>query len=166
MEEIHFNQIEIRRLASEDEAKICAEIMSSSDPWLTYRFTDEMAFEYFVNKSFETYIALISENIVGFLVLEMEGTFTGYIKSIGVHKTWQGKGVGKRMMQFAEDKIFAVKPNVFLCVSSFNTKAKKFYDKLGYETVGELKDFLLAGYSEILMRKSISPILEFKGDRN
>jgi ribosomal protein S18 acetylase RimI-like enzyme len=165
MVEIHSNRLEIRKIASDAEAKICAEIMSSSEPWITYRFTYEMALEYFMNKTFEIYVAMSSGKIVGFLVIEKEGTFTGYIKSIGVHTAWRGKGVGKHLMQYAEDKIFAVKPNVFLCVSSFNTEAKMFYEKLGYETIGELKDFLLKGYSEILMRKSISSILEFRGGK-
>ena len=47
-------------------------------------------------------------------------------------------------------------------VSSFNKKAQELYERLGYETVGELKDYIVPGHSEILLRRTIAPITEFK----
>ena len=61
-------------------------------------------------------------------------------------------------MGFAETRIFSRHPNVFLCVSAFNAGARRLYERLGYATVGELTDFLAAGQSEILLRKSLGPI--------
>jgi ribosomal protein S18 acetylase RimI-like enzyme len=66
------------------------------------------------------------------------------------------------MIEFAEQRIFRQSPNVFLCVSSFNKHAQKLYERLGYQHVGELPDFVVRGYSEILMRKTRGPLLEFK----
>ncbi len=54
--------------------------------------------------------------------------------------------------------IFSLSPNVFLCVSSFNKKAQNFYQKLGYKKVGVIIDYLVEGYDEILMRKTVGPI--------
>ncbi len=88
----------------------------------------------------------------------MQGSFTGYIKRICIHPDWSGKGIGTKLMRFAEDRIFSVKPNVFLCVSSFNLKAKELYLKLGYEVIGEIKDYIVSGYSEIVLRKTKGPI--------
>ena len=51
---------------------------------------------------------------------------------------------------------------MFICVSSFNPGAQRFYRSLGYETIGELKDFVVRGHSEILLRKTIAPWREFK----
>jgi ribosomal protein S18 acetylase RimI-like enzyme len=48
--------------------------------------------------------------------------------------------------------------NVFMCVSSFNIEAKRLYIRLGYEVVGELRDYIVAGHSEILLRKTIGPL--------
>jgi ribosomal protein S18 acetylase RimI-like enzyme len=48
-----------------------------------------------------------------------------------------------------------------LSVSSFNHRAQKFYERLGYRRVGELENFLVAGQSEILMRKTLGPLLDF-----
>lgn len=64
------------------------------------------------------------------------------------------------MMAFIEKEIFSTCANLFLCVSSFNPDAQKFYLKLGYEKIGVLKNYLVEGHDEILMRKTISPILE------
>lgn len=92
----------------------------------------------------------------------MTGAFVGYIKTVAVTPTMRGRQVGSRLIQFAEERIFAETPNVFLCVSSFNGEAQKLYKRLGYEVVGELKDFIVRGHSEILLRKTIAPLGEFQ----
>ena len=92
----------------------------------------------------------------------MQGGFTGYIQSIGVAPEWRSRGIGRRLVAYAEERIFREAPNVFICVSSFNAGAQRFYRSLGYEAIGELKDFVVRGHSEILLRKTIAPWREFK----
>jgi [ribosomal protein S18]-alanine N-acetyltransferase len=48
-----------------------------------------------------------------------------------------------------------------MCVSSFNQAAGRLYQRLGYTMIGELTDYIVAGHSEILLRKSIGPLNEF-----
>jgi ribosomal protein S18 acetylase RimI-like enzyme len=50
-----------------------------------------------------------------------------------------------------------------MCVSSFNERAQELYERLGYKAVGELKDYIISGHSEILFRKRIGPLSEKKG---
>jgi len=66
--------------------------------------------------------------------------------------------VGRALIDYAEQRIFRETPNVFICVSDFNQEAQGFYAKMGYERVGELRDFIVAGHAEFLLRKSIGPI--------
>ena len=73
-------------------------------------------------------------------------------------EAFRGRGVGKALIEFAEKRIFRETPNVFICVSDFNVDAQAFYARLGYQRVGELKDFIIAGHAEILLRKTIGPI--------
>jgi ribosomal protein S18 acetylase RimI-like enzyme len=49
-----------------------------------------------------------------------------------------------------------------MCVSSFNKKAQKLYRRLGYEKVGVLKNFIVNGHDEILLRKTMGPLANFK----
>ncbi len=45
---------------------------------------------------------------------------------------------------------------MFLCVSSFNGRARALYERHGYRTVGELADYVVDGLSEILMVKRLA----------
>jgi len=66
-----------------------------------------------------------------------------------------------RLIEFAEERIFAEAPNAFILVSSFNERVLKLYRRLGYEIVGELREYIIPGHSEILLRKTIAPLSEF-----
>ena len=70
-------------------------------------------------------------------------------------------GLGKELIQFCEDRILKYSPNVFICVSSFNAGAIRLYEELGYGRVGELKDFLQNGYTELLYRKTKGPMVGY-----
>ncbi len=154
--------IEIRGLKSTDEAKICARMMADSEPWMTLRRCYDDSLRMLEDRSSETYLASAGDEIAGFVVILMHGAFVGYIKTICVSPKWRNRGVGSWLMSFAEDRIFAEAPNVFICVSSFNVGARRFYERLGYEVVGELIDYIVTGHSEILMRKTIAPLDEFE----
>jgi ribosomal protein S18 acetylase RimI-like enzyme len=91
----------------------------------------------------------------------MTGTIKGYIQSILIKPAYQGKGLGSKLLQFCEERIFQISPNVFMCVSSFNTRAASLYYKLGYERIGVLKNFIIKGQKEVLLRKTIGSITEF-----
>jgi ribosomal-protein-alanine N-acetyltransferase len=157
--------ITIRRLEHDQEAHQCAQLMVNSEPWITLRRTYDDSVKLLKDPSRESYVAIIDEQVVGFIILVMQGPFRGYIQTVGVLPEHRSHGIGRRLVKFAEGRIFREAPNVFLCVSSFNTRAQAFYDKLGYEVVGELKEFIVPGHSEILLRKTMAPLTEFKTDR-
>ena len=51
---------------------------------------------------------------------------------------------------------------MFLCVSDFNRGALRLYQRLGYELVGALPDFLVSGSAELLLRKTRGPWVAFR----
>jgi [ribosomal protein S18]-alanine N-acetyltransferase len=154
--------IEIKKLQDKHKGEVCAQMMADSEPWITLGRGYDVLLKAVMSSSREVYFAALKDEIAGFIMINMHGTFVGYVQSICVAPDWRNKGVGGQLMAFAENRIFSETPNVFLCVSSFNKGAQRLYEKLGYEVVGELKDFIASGYSEILMRKTISPLAEFK----
>ena len=153
--------IVIRLMQGEAEAHLCTNAMVNSEPWLTLRYTYEMTAKVLTAPSREPYVAVAGTEIAGFIVLNLVGPLRGYIQTICVLPAWQGKGIGTKLLTFAEERIFQEHPNVFLMVSSFNHRAQRFYTGLGYQRVGEVLDYVLRGHSELLMRKTIGPLQEF-----
>jgi [ribosomal protein S18]-alanine N-acetyltransferase len=153
--------IAIGPLDGEAEATRCATIMSTSDPWITLGRGFDKCRAMIADPTREVYVARSGGELAGFLILTMQGAFRGYIQTIAVDEKFRGHGVGTALIAFAEQRIFAESPNVFMCVSSFNERAKTLYLRLGYEVIGEIVDYVVRGYSEWLLRKSVAPMDEF-----
>ena len=134
--------------------------MATSEPWMTLRFTRTL--KIVQDPAKEAYVAEQKGTVAGFILLNLLGPLRGYIQVLAVMPEWRNRGIGKKLIVVAEERIFRASPNVFLCVSSFNTDAQRLYRRLGYQPVGKFKDYVVKGHSEILLRKTIGPIADFK----
>src|SRR5262249_27930391 len=132
------NALAIRPLRDAVEARFCAQFMAASEPWITLGVTEEQAFQRLTDPTREIHAATLEGQTIGVLILHLSGPLNGYIQTIAVHPDWRQRGLGSQMMEFAEGYIFRQSPNVFLCVSSFNQRAQKFYEMRGYLRTGEL----------------------------
>jgi ribosomal protein S18 acetylase RimI-like enzyme len=140
----------------------CAEMMSLTDPWITLKRDLAACRETMLGDYKEVYVTRRNRELLGFIVLQMQGAFKGYIQSVCVSPDVQGAGIGTSLIEFAEKRIFLVSPNVFMMVSSFNTKAADLYSRLGYEKIGTLKNYSTDGFDEFLLRKTIGSLESFK----
>ena len=68
----------------------------------------------------------------------------------------RGCPIGRAMVEFAEQLFRSEFRHLFLCVSSFNTRARALYERLGFTVVGEFKEYIIPGASEFLMHKRLS----------
>jgi [ribosomal protein S18]-alanine N-acetyltransferase len=143
------------------EAEMCAGLMASSEPWKTLGrgFDDSLAL--LLDPSRNVYLGVSDAAILGFIVIVLQGAFVGYIQTIAVTPEWRNHGIGSALLSFAEDLIFRQSPNVFICVSSFNEKAQRLYERLGYRKAGLFDNYVINGSDEILMRKTIGPLKDF-----
>jgi ribosomal-protein-alanine N-acetyltransferase len=139
------------------EREACARMMSESEPWITLGRAYARSLAIVTDPARELYVARDAARVVGFILLTMKGQFPGYITTICVDAAMRGGGIGTQLVAFAEGRIHRESPNVFLCVSSFNDGAKRLYERLGFEYVGTLKDFIVEGHDELLYRKTIGP---------
>ncbi|WP_159885606.1 GNAT family N-acetyltransferase [Paenibacillus puerhi] len=58
------------------------------------------------------------------------------VELLAVRPKYQGQGLGKRLMRYAERKALLLKlPEVVLWVDESNERARRFYHKLGYSPV-------------------------------
>jgi ribosomal protein S18 acetylase RimI-like enzyme len=139
----------------------CALMMSESEPWIILKRDLQGCHEAMRGSNKEVYVCRDGENLLGFIVLQMAGVLKGYIQSICVSPETRGSGLGTALIQFAEKRIFSVSPNAFMLVSAFNEKAASLYHRLGYEKIGTLKNFVIDGLDEFLLRKTIGPLNDF-----
>jgi len=151
------------QLAVED----CRRLVLASEPWVTLGYgTGEADGIARSSVSDNVLVALAGTDVVGF-ALSTPGVLLGeYLKLLVVEPAYRKRGVGRRLMEELERRAFLNAPNVYLCVSDFNRDARAFYARLGYEEVGLLRDLLLAGKGEVLMRKSVGCARSFGANRS
>jgi ribosomal-protein-alanine N-acetyltransferase len=142
---------------------ICAMMMAGTDPWITLGMDYDQCLIAFEGECKEIYIIMNENDIAGFVILQVCGTFSGYIQTICIDKKHRGRGLGTKLMKFCEKRILKFSPNIFICVSSFNKGAMRLYYELGYKLVGELDNFVKEGFSELLLRKTVGPRVGYQG---
>jgi len=148
----------IRALGSREEAEACARMMAGTEPWITLRRDYEACLRVMLDETRERYVAYRGDRLAGFLVLNLRGALVGYIQTVCAAPEFRGTGVGTALVAFAEERVFREFRNVFMCVSDFNHGARRLYERLGYRLVGELTDYIVAGRSELLLRKTVGPL--------
>jgi Acetyltransferase (GNAT) family len=84
----------------------------------------------------------------------LRGLLRGYVQILCVRADCHRQGLGSALLRWAEERIFRDSPNVFICVSSFNAGARRLYERLGFELVGTLRELLVPGHDELLLRKT------------
>ena len=138
--------------------------MAGSEPWITLGRDHTACLKLVTNSEKELYVGVLSGELAGFVLLDLHGGLRGYIQSIGVAPNLRSRGLGSKLLHFAEQRILRETPNVFMCVSSFNRDAERLYLRLGYTRVGELTDFIIPGASEILLRKAAGSMAKFNAN--
>lgn len=78
---------------------------------------------------------------------------------IAVDENYRGMGIGTRMIDFIGNLVEKEIHNLFLICLTDNHDAQRFYENIGFEKVGVMKDLLVKGHDEIWFRKSFGPIL-------
>jgi len=133
-----------------------------NEPWITLQRNYEDSLKLLQDPISEVYLLRDDQQRIGFVMIKMKGSFTGYLQTIVISEQARGKGIGEAAIRYIEELIFESSPNVFICASSFNIGAQKLYQKLGYEVIGVLKDYILKGYDEVFMRKTRGTLHDFK----
>ncbi len=144
------------RSASAADRDWAAALLAGSDPWVRLGATYPQCVQVCTDPRYEVYVAHVDGERCGVLVLQDKGLAGApYLKSIAVTEPFRGRGLGGGLMDFAEARFREESRWFFLCVSSFNLRARWFYERRGYVAVGELPDHVVDGASEILMRKRL-----------
>ena len=142
-------------LASDEDREWAAALMASSEPWLTLGRDFASCLARCRGPEFVVLIARRAGVPCGFLLLHPTGVAgSPYIASIATSAAVRGQGIGSALLDAAERWLPEAR-HMFLCVSSFNTGARRLYERRGYSQAGEFPDYVIAGASEILMHKRL-----------
>jgi len=77
-----------------------------------------------------------------------------YLELLALLPKAQGQGVGSSILVWFEEEALKVGArNLWVCASSFNTRALRFYERHGFEQAATLPGLVADGYDEILLRK-------------
>lgn len=142
--------------ATEEEREWAAVLLANSEPWIALGQSLQQCRRACHDPEYLIYIAHQGGAPCGVIVLQRKGVAgSPYVKSIAVSPDARSSGIGAALMEFAESLFRPEARHMFLCVSSFNTRARAFYERLGYRVVGEFADYVIEGASEILMHKRL-----------
>ncbi|MCC6484497.1 MAG: GNAT family N-acetyltransferase [Armatimonadetes bacterium] len=99
--------------------------------------------------------ALVDGEEAGLVWFVTQGTFGrgGYIRLLAVRSDRRRSGVGRALMSAAESQIFQVSEHAFLLTSDFNASAQRFYESLGYMSVGRIPGYVVPDVDELIYWK-------------
>jgi ribosomal protein S18 acetylase RimI-like enzyme len=157
------SDIEILLTTESMDIEQSARMMAGTDPWITLGIDYERCQKAFDGPCKEVYILKVDGELAGFVILQICGSFKGYIQTLCIDNRLRGRGLGTKMLQFCEERILKISPNIFICVSSFNKRALELYQDFGFKLVGELENFVKEGFTELLLRKTVGPVNGYSG---
>ena len=157
--------VSIEKTSHTEDLQWCAHQMATNEPWITLQRNYDHSIKLLEDPLSEVYLLRNGEERLGFIMIKLKGAFTGYIQTIVIISTARGKGIGEAAIRYVEALIFQVSPNVFICASSFNSGALNLYQRMGYEVIGEIRDYIIKGHNEVFMRKTIGPLHDFKPEK-
>ncbi len=77
-----------------------------------------------------------------------------YLELLAILPEFQGAGIGSAILGWFEQEAMRLGArNLFVCASSFNARALRFYARHGFQPAATLRGLVADGYNEILLRK-------------
>jgi ribosomal protein S18 acetylase RimI-like enzyme len=143
--------------ADEGDRLWAAALMARSEPWLTLGRGMDRCLASCRDPEYLVFVAIEKGERRGVIILQSRGVAgSPYVVSLACAPDARGLGIGGRLLTFAETLLSGEATHLFLCVSSFNERARRFYERHGYQIVGELEGYVVPNASELLMCKRLT----------
>ena len=128
------------------------------DPWAKYPYPASSLAAYFMQGDHNTpMLALrLDSCTAGVMGLRLNWLCGPYLQFLGLLPPYQSLGLGSMALNWidAQTRLLGQR-NVFVAASDFNTSARRFYERHGFETVGTLKGLVRDDRDEILLHKKL-----------
>ncbi len=138
----------------------CVNILQNTELGTVYFSNDQKAADLLLHAlaQRELFVALNDHgDCLGFMVFMPKGVFGSYpyLHILAVKEECRNLGIGKQLIKyFEENSSDYASTKYFMTVDDFNPQARKLYESLGYQCVGELKDFYKSGITSYIMMKA------------
>jgi len=149
----------LRRIENGDRAvPKASEMLATMDPWLTLGYSSENLLKLLRRKdsALSRYWVLLSQEPAGVVCVRNPWLRGPYLELLAVFSPYQNMGIGSQIMRWIEEQARPKSGNVWVLVSSFNGRARKFYRSNGFYEITTLPDLVKPGYDEILLRKTLT----------
>jgi [ribosomal protein S18]-alanine N-acetyltransferase len=148
----------VRPMTAEDRDAVI-ELLAGSDPWkrLGYQAGDWDIYFTPLPQGRDSYVVDQNGKVAGIAIVRQKFLLGDYLELLAVADWGKGRGLGGKLLGHIEPIVFGRTNNLFACVSDFNTQARAFYKKHGYQEIGPMPNFLIPGSAEMLLRKTAGP---------
>ncbi|MBI3444487.1 MAG: GNAT family N-acetyltransferase [Magnetospirillum sp.] len=148
---------QLRPLESGEGAAL-AEALSRIDPWARLGYGAATLARY-LERDDGALVRFVVEDggggPAGLLGLRHPWLRGPYIELFAILPGHQGKGLGREVITWIAARAAAISPNLWACVSDFNTAARGFYAANGFAEITPLDDLVAPGQAEILLRRRL-----------
>lgn len=140
---------------SPPHAEAIGAILAAIDPWKRNRRTEtEIAARFRDPDPGVARFAVIRDDaIVGGVIIRYPFLKGAYLETLGLAATARGSGIGAAIIDWMGRQIDGRADNLWLCVTDWNTAARRFYTAHGFLEVAPLPGLVTEDQVEIFMRK-------------
>lgn len=131
--------------------------LAAIDPWARVGYGAEsfVAFLSVSELDVARYTIVSGTEPVGVMVVRRVWLHGPYLQLLGLVPEAHGRKIGDAAMRWYDAQARGTHRNLWLCVSAFNTGARRFYDRHGFTESGVLDSLVFDGQTELLMRKRL-----------
>ena len=100
------------------------------------------------------YLVRVGENEAGVVSVRHPWLKGPYLELLALLPEAQNRGIGSRVIAWFESTALSHRArNLWVCASSFNARAVRFYERHGFARAVTLPGLVADGYDEVLLRK-------------
>jgi ribosomal protein S18 acetylase RimI-like enzyme len=147
----------LQRLKRSEAQSLAADLVIM-DPWRTLDYQADTLALYLsrADPTLLRYTIRSSGHTAGVLCLRYPWLRGVYLELLALFPPHQGLGLGREIMSWTEIRIRPHAKNFWVMVSSFNHRARRFYQDLGFLETACLPNLIKEGYDELLLRKILT----------
>ena len=139
-------------------AQMIAPTLAGMPPWSVLGWTAEAMERSLLREmpALARYEVRVGDALAGIVFIQDPFLLGPYLQRLALLPEYQGKAFGACILQWMEARArTAHARQLWLCVSSFNVRARAFYKRFGFEEAAVLDELAADAFDEILMRKRL-----------